>query len=478
MIETIGQRKEFQVLIFLLVLSYLLFFHNFGVRDIWSPCEDEYVLVNIEMVQDGHWLYPTANGVPYTIKPPLFNWIGSLISIAYGEVNEFTSRLPSPFAALIGIFLCYYLGKMLFGHRAGFLSAMVLAISPLYIKYAQWIQINMISTMLLTATLLLFYLGYSDPGRRRWAYLLMYVAMGLGTLDMGPVNLVMPAIVISVYLFAVKDLKHIPKLRIGWGILIYLLIAAPWYVAVSLREGYANDLLITSNLTRFFGNFTHVKPFYHYLSSTPPYFLPWFLFLPAAFYLCFSEKTREDRKGLLFPFVWATSLFVFFSLSTCKRSGYILPIFPALAILVGFMLDRAFDRAALHWKGSLFWRRSLFWPTYAVLIGTGLIAAGGAVYCVVKAQDWLGLMIPIVAVLIAGVLAGSFLFYKKRFFATLLTGVMVIALVVPYGSGPVAARVNHIKSAKSFCMKVKDRIPEGEKLKMFRFYLPVYAVYT
>ncbi len=426
------RQSEVWVLIFLLGLGYLLFFHNLSVRYLWNPCEDEYMLVNREMVDDGHWFYPTANGQPYCIKPPLFNWIGSLISVFYGEVNEFTSRLPSPLAALIGILLIYYFGKYLYGPRAGLISAMVLATSPLYIKFARWIQINMISTLLLAVTLVLFYIGYNEPRRRRWAYLLMYVAMGLGTLNMGPVNLVMPMIVIGIYLVLIKDIKHILKLRIGWGMLIYVLIVAPWYVAVSLKGGYANDLIITSNLTRFFSeSFTHTKPFYHYIASTPPYFLPWCLFFPVAFYLCFSKKTRDDRKALLFPCVWTSSLFVFFSLSTCKRSGYMLVIFPALALLVGYMLDRGF----LYWKDSLFWRKALLWPTYTVLVGAGLIAVGFPVYCLIKAPDWFGLVIPLAIMLAAGVAVGSIFLHKRKFFEALITCVIVIAAVVAYGSG-------------------------------------------
>ncbi len=472
--KTNGRQNELWVLVFLLGLCYLLFFHNVGVRHIWSPDEDEYVLVNLEMVKDGHWVYPTANGFPYSIKPPLFNWIGSLISLVHGEVNEFTSRLPSCLAALLGVFLVYYLGKTLFGYRAGFLSAIVLAASPLYIEFARWIQINMISTMLLIATLLLFYLGYSNSHRRRWAYLLMYVPMGLGTLNMGPVNVIMPALVIGVYLIVIKDCKHILQLRIGWGILIYLLVVAPWYVAVSLREGYARDLLITTNLTRFFGPFMHERPFFYYFRTTPPYFMPWLFFLPAAFYLCFAEKAREDRKRLLFPFIWATSLFFFFSFSRTKRSEYILPIFPALALLAGFIMDRAL----LHWKESPFWQKSILWPSYALLLVFGLAALGIAFYCGVKAPDWLGLVLPIPIVMLVGVIVGSILLHKGRVFDTIVAGALVIAAVVAYGSGPVVAKANETESAKSFCLNIKGRMPEGEKLKMFRFYRPVYAVYT
>lgn len=65
----------------------------------------------------------------------------------------------------------------------------------------------------------------------------MYVPVGLGTLNMGLVNVAMPMVVIGLYLFAIKDVKHILKLKVGWGILIYLAIVAPWYFAVSLKSG-------------------------------------------------------------------------------------------------------------------------------------------------------------------------------------------------------------------------------------------------
>src|SRR4030042_6646544 len=106
---------------------------------------------------------------------------------------------------------------MLFGHRAAWLSVLVLATSPLYIELGRWIQIYMLSTFLLTVTMTCFAWGYTSQPRRTPAYLLMYAASGLGTLDMGPVNAVMPAIVIGAYLIAVKDLKHLRRMRTGWG---------------------------------------------------------------------------------------------------------------------------------------------------------------------------------------------------------------------------------------------------------------------
>ena len=105
--ESFCLRNRKWILLLLVLLSYPLFFYKLGDRDIWSPDEDEYVQVNREMVLDGHWIYPTANGQPYNIKPPLFNWLGSAFAKLNGEVTEHTSRLPSALAASAGLIILY-----------------------------------------------------------------------------------------------------------------------------------------------------------------------------------------------------------------------------------------------------------------------------------------------------------------------------------------------------------------------------------
>ena len=363
---TINLRNTIGVFLLLLLVSYPLFYHKLGERDLWSPDEDEYMLVNREMVLDGHWIYPTANGRPYSIKPPLLNWLGSLFAKAGGEVTEFTSRLPSAIAASGGLTILYLIGRMLFGHRAGFLSALIIATTPIYIEFGRWIQINMISTVILMATLGFFYWGYSDERKRNPAYLLMYVPAGLGTLNMGLVNVAMPAIVIGLYLIVLKDIKHLREMKIGWGILIYLAITAPWYVAVSLKGGYAHDLIMVTNFTRYFKEFAHVRPIYYYLTTTPPYFLPWLFFLPGVFYLCFSKHTKSDHRQLFYPFLWVVGLFIFFSMSKTKRSEYLLPIFPAMSLLVGYAIDRGLQRLLPLWQVArtrqLSWRATVAQP--------------------------------------------------------------------------------------------------------------------
>jgi 4-amino-4-deoxy-L-arabinose transferase-like glycosyltransferase len=468
------RRNQKWLLLLLLPLCYALFFHELGARDIWDPDEDEYVLVNREMVRDGHWLYPTANGGPYGIKPPLFNWLGSAISLVHGEVTEFTSRLPSAAAATLGLLVLYFLGRMLFGYRAAWISVLVLATSPLYVEFGRWIQINMISTVLLTATMACFTWGYTNERRRTPAYLLMYAATGLGTLDMGPVNAVMPTIVIGAYLIVVKDLRHLWQMRIGWGLLVYLAIVAPWYTAASLQGGYAENLLIVTNLTRFFGEFHHSRPFYYYVQTAPAYFLPWLVFLPGALYLCFAERTRDDRSRLLLPFVWVVGLFLFFSMSNTKRSEYILPIFPALALLVGYALDWAL----LQWEDTLVRRRFFTWPLY-VALGLGALAAPiGAIYAATLSMDWLAIVLPISVLVLIGCAISLLLIRRERGVQSIVTLVILVAAVVAYASGPLVAKWNQEKSAKPFCLQINEYLGPGETLKTYRFYKAMYGVYS
>ena len=307
--ESFCLRNRKWILLLLLVLSYPLFFYKLGDRDIWSPDEDEYVQVNREMVLDGHWIYPTANGQPYTINPPLFNWLGSAFAKLNGEVTEHTSRLPSALAASAGILILYFIGTKLFGHRTGLLSALIIGTTPIYIEFGRWIQINMISTMLLTATLALFYWGYRDERKRAPAYLLMYVPVGLGTLNMGLVDVVMPMIVIGLYLIAEKDVRHILKLRIGWGILVFL----------SAR--CILPLLLASD--------------------------------------------KNGKEAAAFPVPVGGGSVRFFSIAQTKRSEYLLPIFPAMALLVAYVIDRSLRLWDESFTATFFFSPTILHPGFS-----------------------------------------------------------------------------------------------------------------
>jgi 4-amino-4-deoxy-L-arabinose transferase-like glycosyltransferase len=469
-----SRHRDLWIMGFLLILSYSLFFYKSGDRYIWDPDEDEYALVNQEMVEDGHWIYPTANGVPYSIKPPLYNWLGSAISLIGGEVTEASSRLPSALFAAAGVLMTYLLGKLLFGYRAGLLAAMVLATTPLYIEQGRWIQIHLPGTVFLTATILCFIWGYKNEQRRPLAYLLMYVPLALGTLTTGPVAVVMPALIIGGYLLLTKDLWHIWRLRLGWGALIYLAIAAPWFVTVSMKKEYAEVLLVTTNLTRYFQTFVHDHPFYYYVKRMPPWFLPWLLYLPGAIIAYFKHLTPEEKKASLLPFLWGAGLLLFFSVSRTKREVYMITTAPALALIVGANLDWAASR----FETSLFWRRCFVWPTSLTLVLLTIGALGLPAYAWFRAPDWVTVVLPIT---IMGVIAMAcaFRFLAKRQNLAVITAiVLLLAGVVAYGARNVIAKVNEARSPRAFCQQINTIIPPDEDLRMFAFFRPAYGYYT
>jgi len=248
----------------------------------------------------------------------------------------------------------------------------------------------------------------------------------------------------------------------------------PWYLAVSLKGGYAGNILITTNISRYFTSWVHQKPFYYYLVNLPGNFLPWTLYLPGALFLLFSEKEPEERKKLLFPAVWALSLFVFFSLSRAKRSEYILPVFPALALLMGCFFDASIDR----WKTSHPWRRGIVWPTYTLLFLLLVAALGLPIYCSIKSPDWLFTVIPFSIIIVAMVIVLFILFRKERVFFQLVALGFLITMMTVYAAGPIVLRANPYNSTKSFCERVKEKVAQGTTVKMYGYYRPAYPFYT
>ncbi len=118
------------------------------------------------------------------------------------------------------------------------------------------------------------------------------------------------------------------------------------------------------------------------------------------------------------------------------------------------------------------------WPTYSLFAILIVIGLGLPIYAWINAPDWLPVLIPLSLLAVMCVVISAVFLSKDRGYAAIVTVVLFAAGVVAYGSDAVVGKVNDVKSARSFCLKIQDRIPPGEKLKMFRFYRPVYAYYT
>jgi 4-amino-4-deoxy-L-arabinose transferase-like glycosyltransferase len=358
-----GNARSRLVLIVLLVLTVGSFFVNFWGWDLWAPDEPRYAEVARETLEDGHWLVPYLGGEPYADKPPLYFWLLAGSYAAFG-MTPFAVRILPVLSASATILVTYFLGRRLFNRRAGLFAAIVLGTSVLFMDLGRHGNIDATLTLLTTGALALFFLAHHESKRRLW--LPAYGLMALGALMKGPVAFLLPMHVFIFYLLVIGKGKSIRRMRLIPGLGILAVMLAAWLVPAALDGGpdYTRTILLRQNVGRVVASFSHAKPFYYYLKSFPPNFLPWIVFLPQAVYLCVRRRTPQK----LLPVVWFATIFVFFSIMSGKRGLYLLPLFPAAALLVGVFFDACLSRAMP--------RSALSVP--AVVLAVLLVALAGA----------------------------------------------------------------------------------------------------
>ncbi len=472
---TFLDRQGKAVTIALLSIGLLLFLYYVGARDFWPTDEDEYGQISREMLRSGNWLLATCNGEPWTIKPVLLNWLIALISLPWGDVTEFRARFFSSMGGLGGFMLTYYLGKRIFSTRAGILSALALGTSVVFLQQARWAQTYMLSAFFSTLAIVSFYVAYTDPERRTQAHLVMYTATALGVLTMGPVNLAMPGLVCFTFLVVMRDLGHMKNMMLVRGTLLFLAIAAPWYAYVATQEDYGFDLLITTNVTRYVDTWTHSQPFYFYLRDLLWSFAPWSFFLPSALWLAFSSRSRPHRQGVTLALVWFISLLLFFSIADGKRPQYLLGAYPALALLVGYLLDRALQ----HWQEP-FYRRSVVIPSLLLAVLWLLLAIGMPIVAGKRNEEW---VLPAlgISLLAAGFAVATLVAWRRDRPQQLVVmpAVFVLAVVL-YSVHAIIPLVDQVKTVKPYSEYIRSLLDEAPETRwgMYRTYRARFIYYA
>jgi 4-amino-4-deoxy-L-arabinose transferase-like glycosyltransferase len=337
-----------RIQIFILVgFCIVLYFVNLGQWDLWSPDEPRYAEVAREMVTGGDWILMHYNGNVYSDKPPLFFWFIGLLSFLWNGFTSFSVRFPAAFFGMSTVLLIYFLGKFLFNSFTGLISSLVLATSFEFAFLSTRANIDSTLTFFTTASLLCFIAWDRSRQERKdqeaSSKLLVgfYAGMAFATLAKGPVGFILPLLVSLVYLLLQRDWKGLRRMKLPIGMLLMIVLVLAWYVPAVLRGGkaYLHETLFLQSLARFSQGWAKGQPIYYYLYNFPISFLPWAIFLPAAFIYGGFKERKEKRQEYLFLFAWFGVMFVFFSLSKGKRALYLLPLFPAAAILVGKLWD-------------------------------------------------------------------------------------------------------------------------------------------
>jgi 4-amino-4-deoxy-L-arabinose transferase-like glycosyltransferase len=315
-------------------------------RPLANPDEGRYSEISREMAASGDWVTPRLNGIKYFEKPPLQYWASALAFGAFG-VNEIPARLYVGLCGLLTLLLVGYTARRLWGGSYALAAMMALVASPYFMALGGVVTLDMGLTLWTTLTLCAFLVaespGTDDASRRRWV-LAAWAASALAVLSKGLVGLVFPAAAMFLYIVVRRDAGPLKRLEWLPGIALFLVIAAPWFVAVSLANPeFARFFFIHEHFERFLTTaHRRTEPWWYFLPILAAGFLPWMFALPSALAHAWErEAGTRDFRPLLFAVLWSAFIVVFFSLSGSKLPAYILPAFPALALVLGRYLVEA-----------------------------------------------------------------------------------------------------------------------------------------
>ena len=325
----------------LALLFCIIWFYALDARILVPTDEGRYAEMAREMVATGDWVTTRLNGIKYFEKPPLQVWMTALTFELFG-LGEWQARFWTGLCGLIGIAAVAYTGRKVFGGRVGFDAALVLASSLLWAMLGHINTLDMgLSAMMTLALCGLLVAQHNDASRaeQRNGMLVCWAGMALAVMSKGLIGVVLPGAVLFIYTFVSRDWMIWKRLHAGWGLVVFFVITTPWFVLVSLdNPEFLQFFFIHEHFQRFFSKIHHrAGPIYYFVPLLLLGMVPWLGVLAQGLWQGVRQRGSgfQPEKMLL---VWAAFIFFFFSVSSSKLPSYILPIFPAIALLIGCYL--------------------------------------------------------------------------------------------------------------------------------------------
>ena len=353
----------------LIVVCALTLFANLEGRDLWGADEARHAERAREMMASRQWMTPTYLGRPDFDKPPVHYWLMAAAGQLLGP-SDAVFCLPSAVFGLATVLMTFALGASLYGLRAGGMAGFILATAFLFVYDARMAFIDIPLLACITGSI---FAGHRALGPKKgWIRSAVVAAflLAAGAMMKGLVGLVLPLLVLGLGESTAGRWRRLTGLA-GAA----MLVAAPLYIQLGSR--FTGRFLVVDHLHRFFvsdpalgGN----HPWYFYGPALLGDFLPWTILLPAVgiALACTPDAFRRWRL----PLVWFGVTFLVLTLGANKRESYLLPLFPALALLCGAIADEVLAGRA---------RRSLlvWWRLSLVVLGSSL-----AITALVLPQAW------------------------------------------------------------------------------------------
>lgn len=443
-------------LVALLALSCVFLFLGLGSYSLKEPDEGRYAEIPREMVETGDFVVPRLNYMRYFEKPPLHYWMTALSYRTFG-VSEWAFRIPNALVALLCVLALYFWTRRWFNAWTAFLSSAMLLSSFGFFALGRIVTIDMLFACLLSLSLLAFYSYYRQ--RRVGACYLFYGCLALATLAKGPVALILMGLTLLLFLVTERNLAFLRDLLRLKGLLLYACITLPWFIAIALREKeFLWFFFVDQHVLRFLTT-KHNRggPPYYFIPVLLGGMLPWSLFIPRSIVALW--RTRELR---LF-FVYSLVVFLFFSLSGSKLPPYILPVFPAISLILGHLFS-------IRWKDRISWPAEIafYQLFFALLAFAGLLGASGTLWGMLDLSPKTIDILKETRVLSLGVTAVSaallvlFCVREMRRFNAVIAALMAFSLVITVLILLHTPVIDGLNSTKQLAQVIRERQARAE----------------
>ncbi|EDP46365.1 glycosyltransferase family 39 protein [Rickettsiella grylli] len=490
-----SNKKSWYVDLILLAVGIAFAFGLFlGTRPLSVPDEGRYAEIPREMLVLHDFVTPHLNGVKYFEKPPLVYWLqaGSISVLNpwiiqlekklnqskrnqyFAPISEWTVRLPNALVGLLGCLFVYASGRILFERRTGLLSAIILASSLLYFSLARLVTLDMTLTVCLSVSLLSFLMATNQPPgfSRRCLFYNAYVFSALAVLTKGLVGILFPMMIVGTWILVLNQWYWLKKCFIPSGLLLFFIIVLPWHSLVQFRNPeFFQFYFIDQQFLRYSTSIAkRYQPDWFFIPVLMVGFLPWICFLPQAIRSHFPRSRNELKKknNSIFLLLWISLIFIFFSFSHSKLIPYVLPIFPALALLTGHFFSTYWEKPDIKWG-------------YFILSGIGL-GLGGIGFVgltknsfIILSQTAQFFLIASYRVFLFSSLIASFLVIQKKLegaFLTLAVG-NVISFLIIFNGIP----YEDTRSIKPLVIQLNPLLKPNDKVVVYYEYyqdLPFY----
>ncbi|MBI3273417.1 MAG: glycosyltransferase family 39 protein [Planctomycetes bacterium] len=352
-----------------------LFSYRLDIVGLDEPSEGRYAIISADMLAAGDFIVPRLNGKPHLEKPPFTYWCIAASIAAFGR-TDFAARFPSAVAGTGALALAMAVGWVLYGRRVGLLAGLVLVGCPQFFLQARGVTTDMLLVLWVWAALLAYFVCLRRPEARRGASAAFLCAGVLAVLTKGTAAWVGIYFPILLHAVACGDWRTARELRVGRAFLVSVLALVPWLALMErCAPGSVGYMLWRSVSSVYTAKRAHPGPPWMYLWVLGCGAFPWVLLLVPAglrgglgrLALGLVRTPLPGRSGPVRTWsefgrasglaAWRASadgaavllasgsagIFLFFSALPAKLPAYILPIYPAIAILVARFVASALD---------------------------------------------------------------------------------------------------------------------------------------